>query len=301
MALDLDKFNVLVGPNNSGKSNLMEAVMFVLDAMKGNPWDSINRRGGLPKVIFYGAQADANIQMVAAFDSNGKDKWDYSMRLGGQSYGESGATNIARAYANTTRWHYYRFVPSHMRNPGGIAPQRDLAEDGSNLSTVLHYLWNDRHKSFQEIEGLLRAAVPEIEHIATPIVGGNATQAAIKERYFGKSFTTDMMSDGTLSLLAHLVALFGPEPPSLACFEESENFVHPHIIEHLIDIMKKGPAQVIISSHSPTFLNFVRPEELIIVSKRDGRTRCERLEQPDKYRDQPLGELWFTGELGGVP
>ena len=132
-------------------------------------------------------------------------------------------------------------------------------------------------------------------------MGGTATQAAIKERYFGKSFTTDMMSDGTLSLLAHLVALFGPEPPSLACFEESENFVHPHLIEHLIDVMKKAPAQVIISTHSPTFLNFVNPEDLIIVSKRDGRTHCERLENPDKYRDHPLGDLWFTGELGGVP
>ena len=42
-------------------------------------------------------------------------------------------------------------------------------------------------------------------------------------------------------------------------------------------------------------------DDLIIVAKVDGRTQCRRLQKPKAFRDRPLGDLWVTGELGGVP
>src|SRR5438445_9762031 len=118
--LSLAKFNVLVGPNNSGKSNVMEAVMFLFSALGGGAWDFINGKGGRPKLLFYGAGPEATIDMSSMFDQNGGAEWAYSVRIGPQSYGESGASERARQFAKTTRWHYYRFVPSHMRSQAGI-------------------------------------------------------------------------------------------------------------------------------------------------------------------------------------
>jgi len=303
--LELGKFNVLVGPNNSGKSNIMEAVMFLYNGMAGGgnaAYNFLAQKGDTRKALFYGADAESDeIRVRAAFSEIGRN-WEYScyatVSRGG---GEDGAVDKARELARRSQWRYFRFVPAHMRAPQQIAEDYTLADDGSNLSRVLHSLWNKRDKRFVEIESLLRAGVNDVEHLATPIVGGAFTQVAIKEKTFGEPFPATVLSDGTLALLAHLVALSGSPPPGLACFEESENFVHPHIIEHLIDVLKKSPVQILMSTHSPTFLNSVLPEDLIIVAKKDGRTQCSRLKKPEKYRDQALGDLWFTGELGGVP
>ncbi len=301
-SIELDKFNVLVGPNNSGKSNIMDAIMMLSAAIDQKGWygskNYINSRGGFQKNHFYGTPIDKPITAVGYFEA-GQDSFEYRLSLTESTWDETQNFNWQRLKG--IPWRFYRFIPSHMRPPQGINESMALEDDGRNLSSVLHALFVKRHQSYSEIENHLKAVSKEIEHLSVPIVRSQSTQVAIKEKPFDNEFTADMMSDGTLSLLAHLVALYGPERPDLACFEESENFVHPHIIEHLIDIMNKSQTQVIISTHSPTFLNHVKPEDLIIVSKTDGKTHCSRLSNPEKYRDVPLGELWYSGELGGVP
>jgi AAA15 family ATPase/GTPase len=42
--LELDKFNVLIGPNASGKSNLLDCVTFISEIAQGNVGDSLNKR-----------------------------------------------------------------------------------------------------------------------------------------------------------------------------------------------------------------------------------------------------------------
>ena len=301
-SIELNKFNVLVGPNNSGKSNIMDAVMMLSTAISTRSWgggyDYIRKKGGMRKYHYFGTPIEKPIRCVGYFEDN-QGKFEYQITLT-ESTGKE-TPDFSWDRFKGTPWRFYRFIPLHMRSPHGISESLVLEDDGTNLSSVLHALFVKRHQSFSEIESHLKAVSKEIEHLSVPIVRSQGTQVAIKEKPFEGEFTADMMSDGTLSLLAHLVALYGPERPDLACFEESENFVHPHIIEHLIDIMKKSESQVIISTHSPTFLNHIKPEDLIIVSKMDGKTQCSRLSNPEKYRDIPLGELWYSGELGGAP
>src|SRR5947208_6767975 len=230
--LELGKFNVLVGPNNSGKSNMMEAVMFLYNGMAGGGGSAYNflaQKGELRKALFYGADPESDeIRVRAAFAEETGRTWEYSCYTTvSRGSGEDGAVNRARELARRSQWRYFRFVPAHMRAPQQIAEDYTLADDGSNLSRVLHSLWNKRDKRFVEIESLLRAGVNDVEHLATPIVGGAFTQVAIKEKTFGEPFPATVLSDGTLALLAHLVALSGSPPPGLAGFEDPENFAHP--------------------------------------------------------------------------
>lgn len=63
-----------------------------------------------------------------------------------------------------------------------------------------------------------------------------------------------------------------------------------------------------IATHSPALVNRLRPEELI-VCERDPKTGLARIPaiETDEVRrivaagDLKLGELWFSGTLGGVP
>jgi hypothetical protein len=64
---------------------------------------------------------------------------------------------------------------------------------------------------------------------------------------------------------------------------------------------------VIATTHSPYFLDLFRnrPEEIVLANKRGPDVEFQRLsEQPhvqEVLGDAPLGEVWYTGILGGVP
>jgi hypothetical protein len=69
---------------------------------------------------------------------------------------------------------------------------------------------------------------------------------------------------------------------------------------------KREPVQVIATTHSPYFLDLYKdhPEEVVIAQKTKDGARFERLsEQPhimEVLGDAPLGEVWYSGVLGGV-
>ncbi len=70
---------------------------------------------------------------------------------------------------------------------------------------------------------------------------------------------------------------------------------------------KREPVQVIATTHSPYFLDLYKdhPEEIVIAHKDEQGVHFERLsDKPnvDEFlQDAPLGEVWYSGVLGGVP
>jgi hypothetical protein len=65
--------------------------------------------------------------------------------------------------------------------------------------------------------------------------------------------------------------------------------------------------QVIVTTHSPYFLDLFKdhPEEIVIAERVDSEARFERLSDradiQDILADSPLGDVWYSGVLGGVP
>ena len=64
---------------------------------------------------------------------------------------------------------------------------------------------------------------------------------------------------------------------------------------------------MIATTHSPYFLDLYKdhPEEIVIAQKTADGATLERLsDQPhimEVLDDAPLGEVWYSGILGGVP
>jgi predicted ATPase len=69
----------------------------------------------------------------------------------------------------------------------------------------------------------------------------------------------------------------------------------------------RAPVQVIATTHSPYLLDLFRehPEEIVITQKHGSEARFERLSDrkdlPELLREGSLGDMWFSGILGGVP
>jgi hypothetical protein len=65
--------------------------------------------------------------------------------------------------------------------------------------------------------------------------------------------------------------------------------------------------QVIATTHSPYLLDLYRdhPEEIILASKHGNAATFQRLSERtdilELMKDASLGDLWYSGILGGVP
>jgi predicted ATPase len=119
------------------------------------------------------------------------------------------------------------------------------------------------------------------------------------------SFSSRVISDGTLRLLALLTLLNDPERQGTLCFEEPENGVHEGRIPALVQFLRQSAVvsgdpetpsfQVLIATHSPKVMACLEDHEIVaadVVSivgpqakKRTVRTRM-------RTGVQPLGDLY---------
>ena len=104
--------------------------------------------------------------------------------------------------------------------------------------------------------------------------------------------------------------LHDPNPPKLSCIEEIDHGLHPHVLDKIVERLRSASerTQLLLATHSPTFINRLTPGE-VIICERDPKTGASRIpaitqeEVAAILKGDPLGlgELWFTGTLGGVP
>jgi predicted ATPase len=218
--------------------------------------------------------------------------------------GHSLLTALAKTIGS---WRSYHFVPARMRQPLPLRKDLQLQSDGGNLPTVLLSLQAEHRDLFRQIVEILRSGVPELRELYAAFTGEGAAYISIEEQGFSQRIPAWAMSDGTLQLLAHLAVLYSPSPPALVCFEEPENFLHPHLLQLVADLFREASkrTQILVSTHSPYLLNFIDPDDLFIVEKSEGKTKVKpahkKQDLKEALRVLGLGEMWYAGSLGGVP
>ena len=126
------------------------------------------------------------------------------------------------------------------------------------------------------------------------------------------------LSQGMLYLVGLLALTFDPDPPRVLCIEEVDRGVHPRQLREIRDALyrlcypksfgsERRPVQIVTTSHSPYFIDLFRehPEEIVISNKQGRAAHFSRLtdrpDLPELLREGSLGDMWFSGILGGVP
>lgn len=203
-------------------------------------------------------------------------------------------------------WAFYDFLLQGMRQPQPVAKQTRLRPDGGNIATLLHWVFSEQSEVFSEVEDHLKAAIPEVEKLLSPLTEGGKTYIAWREKHIAGRIPAWNMSEGSVRLVAMLLALLVPEPPPLVAFENPDTHLHAHQMEYLAEILKAGSerSQVIITTHSPYLLDHVPPESVLIVWKEAGETKVKPVASVPHLREAlkelGLGELYYAGHLGGV-
>ena len=116
-------------------------------------------------------------------------------------------------------------------------------------------------KHFGAVARALHAAIPTIDDLRVELDERRGT-LDISITQDGASFSSRVISEGTLTVLALCAIAANPWPSAMVAFEEPENGVHParlEVIALLLVSMARlhgdVPArQVIVTTHSPTFV-----------------------------------------------
>lgn len=190
-----------------------------------------------------------------------------------------------------------------------------LADDAGNLATALLTLQRTSPEDLDALQSDMRRCLPGLSRIVLDERGGatSAVVAQLEEHGLVRPIDLADASFGTVRLLALLVALHEPNPPQLTIIEEVDHGLHPYALDVLVDRMRAASerTQIIAATHSPTLVNRLTADELIICD-RDPETGESIIPALDRSALDDLleraaanhwrpGEVWFSGVLGGDP
>jgi predicted ATPase len=184
---------------------------------------------------------------------------------------------------------------------------------------VLDRLRDSDEEAFDALKTELRNWLPEFDYLVfeTPAQGHRSFK--LRQAFSKQTIPSSELSDGTLIALALLAIAHNPSPPALVCLEEPDRGLHPRLLRDVRDALyrlsypeqfklARKPVQVIATTHSPYFVDLFKdhPEEIIVAEKNsDGTASFKSLAEDEKLREligeAPLGEVWYSGILGGVP
>ncbi|MBW4501437.1 MAG: ATP-binding protein [Scytonema hyalinum WJT4-NPBG1] len=209
----------------------------------------------------------------------------------------------------------YDFAPVALSS--NISSSDSMERTGQGIAYALVDILHANRRSFDELEERLTRLVPNIQRISLPRGENQTFLLELIDKYSEHHIPASDISDGTLRILAFLTALYQENTPSIICFEELENGVHPWLLHKMMELLKivstEGitgkPVQVLITTHSPVLLNYVEPHQVRAVElDNEGKTQVHtlptdsmRFQKALEAYDGALGELWFTNVFGGNP
>ena len=198
------------------------------------------------------------------------------------------------------------------KKPSSRVVSTRLEADGSNLASFLNYLKLEYPFSLEAIEEDMQSVLPGFERFIFDEIGGSrgGVLVSFKESYFEAPTSLARASFGTVRAIALFAMLQDPNPPRLTCLEEVDHGLHPYALDRLVERLRDATAntQIIMATHSPALVNRLKPEELVIL-ERDSETgetyrpniTAQQLREMEEDSEYNLGELWFSGLIGGIP
>jgi predicted ATPase len=224
---------------------------------------------------------------------------------------DEGGEEVARVADLFSTFRVLDINVAQARKPSRMTDE-PLRHNASNLASYLVRL-AEQEEIFEDLLDDARSMVPGLMNIDFEQIGGSAQGVAVRLVERGLRDPTDLAdaSYGTVRVLALLAALYDPSPPLLTCIEEVDHGLHPYIFDRLVERLREASqrTQLLIVTHSPALVSRLDPSELIVCERgEDGASRIPAIGE-DLIRQKAeqfdgrigLGEIWFSGTLGGVP
>jgi len=162
----------------------------------------------------------------------------------------------------------YDFDPKLPKKATPITGKAELEEDGSNLSIILKNIIQKKD-SKRKLFNLIKELLPFVENLDVENLADKSLLFKLSESYFkNKYLPASLISDGTISITALIVALYFEKKP-FVIIEEPERNIHPSLISKLVEMIKDASQQkqILVTTHNPESLKYTGLENILLVSR----------------------------------
>lgn len=199
----------------------------------------------------------------------------------------------------------YDFDPRLMKSSSSITSKRRLEEDGSNIANILQLILKSKLKK-KKLLNLLCDSLPFIEQIDVQNNVDKSVSYRIKEKYNNKTFYSNFLSDGTVNMLALIIALYFEGESGIIIIEEPERNLHPQLMSKIVEMAKEvsREKQIIITTHNPELVKYSDVNDILFAKRTiDGFTQISKPSDNfmvQQFIDSDLGidDLFVKGLLG---
>lgn len=341
--IELDKFNILIGNNASGKSNFVKLLKFIKNILPDGFEDAVSQAGGIEFFKNFNNQ-EKPFELTVEFAVNEKYdedghppakgylinsiRYDLTMPLqneiiieeeklsilGTCDYNEelpkeilyhkkNGEISISdddvitdvpnlfplfyllKDLNKKDNWrdynyfnfrdfesfvkniHFYDFETNACKSPSPAESKKALSENGSNLAKIIESILaneEDKNKFINAISYIL----DYVDNINATKEINAYTAYNILEKYSNRYLPSGFLSDGTVNIVALIVAMFF-QHSAISVFEEPDRGIHPNLIQKLVDLMKEAAykKQIIITTHNPQVVKYSDKSSLLLISR----------------------------------
>jgi predicted ATPase len=205
-------------------------------------------------------------------------------------------------------WHVSDFHIADARPSHEVGVAEHLSERGENLALVAQFMFERHRPVFDTVLAKMASRVPGVRDVTAATTEDGRLVLKFRDGDFKDPFIARYVSDGTIKMFAYLLLLHDPKPHPLLCVEEPENQLYPDLLGELAEEFREYAqrgGQVLITSHSPDFLNGVRLDEIFWLEKRAGFSTITRASSSEQLQalanegDLP-GQLWKQGLFTGA-
>jgi predicted ATPase len=296
---DLRPLTVIVGPNASGKSSILQAIELISAWHNEGP-SPATRRFMEPGLRSRNSAGPTRITCAVRLKGL-KSFFDLDLPPKKPAPDE-GVLEFGWSHTLLNLDIRKLTAPSYPKNTS-----LNLPSDGEGLSSILAGLRLEHPAKFAEIVNQLKIVVPNLTDIRvrqTQMGPESIGYEILFDLRGAESIPAGAVSEGTLLALGALTALATCDSPNVALIDDLERGLHPKAlgsyIEQLRALQRQDPElQIIATSHSPYLLDYLRADEVLLTSlDGDGYTVVKSLTaHPDYERWKQLmgpGEFWST-------
>lgn len=307
-----DPSNLLVfaGANASGKSNIIEALEFLIHTAMTTGTIAFDIFGGAENIVNYNASKQNGSLLEINLDlsfGNNQNNIRFGLRYDIQNKQLTREfTGIKKLDERIVKSFSRIFIDNYKRAENKLKIYNKLWIDAENLSSILKIILEDREKKKEIIEWI-QILIPEVERVSVEKdYSGKEELRVFEKSYPDKSFSGNLISEGTRNIIALLSLVYQTDKPQFICIEEPEAGLNPAVLSELIPFFRemadRYQHQIWITTHSASVVAELSEHELIIVNKQKGVTQTNQCKEGDFEKMRP-DEAWLSNMLkgGGLP
>jgi predicted ATPase len=275
---ELERFTVLVGPNASGKSSILQAMDLLCRSFLA-PGGSVESE--LSQAVSQGATDKAELGAELGgkiFRYRGLSRFPLAgLNIGGQAWSGEGRGVAIGPNPKPDDWKHWTFekgdqtpfpnstttttTPAPTFNQGNQSPlplsvllrleasklipsnpalpePTIMRPDGTGLHWALANMALNDPDSWQKLQADLHGIIPTIRRLRHTKTAMNQPAALLFDTVGADSLLAFQVSEGTLLVLGLLAALYAPGRPNLVLLDDLDRGLHPKAQKELISLLR---------------------------------------------------------------